>query len=73
MLMPQRRNVLLCSCLFVTVTALGTGVVGIAANSATEAPAGNWRWNRPGWSARHCKQVKNCPALGFAYQGPIYA
>src|ERR1700692_3898322 len=40
MLMPPRRKVLLCSCLFATLTALGTGVVGVAANSATEAPAG---------------------------------
>jgi hypothetical protein len=40
MLMHPRRKVLLCSCLFAALTALGTGVVGIAANSATEAPAG---------------------------------
>ena len=40
MLMPPRRKVLLCSCLFATMTGFGTGVVGIAANSATEAPAG---------------------------------
>src|SRR5882757_3398669 len=40
MLMPPGKKVLLCSCLFATLTGLGTGVVGIAANSATEAPAG---------------------------------
>ena len=40
MLMPPRRKVLLCSCLFAALTALGTGLVGVAANSATEAPAG---------------------------------
>ena len=40
MLMPPRRNVLFCSCLFATLTALGTGRGGVAANSATEAPAG---------------------------------
>ena len=40
MLMPPRRKVLLCSCLFATLTGFGTGVVGIAANSATEAQAG---------------------------------
>jgi len=39
MLMPPGRKVLLFSCLF-AITGLGTGVVGIAANSATEAPAG---------------------------------
>jgi CxxC motif-containing protein (DUF1111 family) len=32
--------VLLCSCLFAALTGLGAGVVGIAADSATEAPAG---------------------------------
>lgn len=40
MLMPPGRKVLLCSCLFATLTGFGTGVVGIAANSATEAPSG---------------------------------
>jgi CxxC motif-containing protein (DUF1111 family) len=40
MLMPPGKKVLLCSCLFATMTGLGTGVVGIASNSATEAPAG---------------------------------
>ncbi|MDX6463735.1 MAG: hypothetical protein QOE55_7432, partial [Acidobacteriaceae bacterium] len=40
MLMPPRKKVLFCSCLFATLTALGTGVGGVAANSATEAPAG---------------------------------
>src|ERR1700691_3654124 len=40
MLMPSRRKVLLCSCLCAAMIALGTGLVGIAANSATEAPAG---------------------------------
>ena len=40
MLMPPRRKVLLGSCLFAALTALGTGLVGTAANSATEAPAG---------------------------------
>ncbi len=40
MLMPPRRKVLLGSCLFTALTALATGLVGIAGNSATEAPAG---------------------------------
>jgi CxxC motif-containing protein (DUF1111 family) len=40
MLILPGKKVLLCSCLFATMTGLGTGVVGIAANSATEAPAG---------------------------------
>jgi len=40
MLMPPRRNILLCTSLFAALAALGTGLAGIAANSATEAPAG---------------------------------
>jgi CxxC motif-containing protein (DUF1111 family) len=40
MLMPPRRKVLFCTSLFAALAALGTGLVGIGANSATEAPAG---------------------------------
>jgi CxxC motif-containing protein (DUF1111 family) len=40
MLIPPQRKVLLCACLLAAMTALGAGYVGIAANSATEAPAG---------------------------------
>src|ERR1700720_329779 len=40
MLMPHWRKVLLCSCLFATLAALGTGLARVAAKSATEAPAG---------------------------------
>jgi hypothetical protein len=58
MLMPPRKELLLCSCLFAILTALG-----------------NWRgWSRSKFSdRRHGKQVKNCAALGCAYQGSIYA
>jgi CxxC motif-containing protein (DUF1111 family) len=48
MLMPPRRKVLLCSCLFAALTALGIGLVGTAANSATEAPAG---FNTPSFNS----------------------
>ena len=48
MLMPPRRKVLLCSCLFAALTALGTGLVGTAGNSATEAPAG---FNTPSFNS----------------------
>src|SRR5271155_2143641 len=48
MLMPPRRKGLLCSCLFAALTALGTGLVGTAANSATEAPAG---FNTPSFNS----------------------
>jgi CxxC motif-containing protein (DUF1111 family) len=40
MLIPHRRKVLLCSCLFAALTVLGTGLARVAAKSATEAPAG---------------------------------
>ncbi len=36
MLMPSRRKVLLCSWLFAAMTALGTGLVGIAAGTAID-------------------------------------
>ncbi len=47
-LMPPRRKVLLCFCLFASLTALGTGPVGTASNSATEAPAG---FNTPSFNS----------------------
>ena len=40
MLIPHWRKVLLSSCLFAALTALGTGLARVAAKSATEAPAG---------------------------------
>jgi hypothetical protein len=40
MLMAHWRKVLLCSCLFAILIALGAGLVRGAAKSATEAPAG---------------------------------
>jgi CxxC motif-containing protein (DUF1111 family) len=40
MLITSRRKVLLGSCLLTALTGLGAALVGIAANSATEAPAG---------------------------------
>ena len=39
MLIPHWRKVLLCSCIFAALTALGTGLARVAAKSATEAPA----------------------------------
>jgi CxxC motif-containing protein (DUF1111 family) len=40
MLMPHWRKILLCSCIFAALTALGTGLARVAAKSAAEAPAG---------------------------------
>src|SRR5579859_529941 len=48
MLMPHWRKVLLCSCLFAAVAALGMGLARVAAKSATEAPAG---FNTPSFNS----------------------
>src|SRR6201996_2253505 len=48
MLMPPQRKILLCSCLFAALTALGAGLVGAATNAATEAPAG---FNTPSFNS----------------------
>src|SRR6202162_3728736 len=48
MLMPHWRKVLLCSCLFAAVAALGTVLARVAAKSATEAPAG---FNTPSFNS----------------------
>lgn len=50
MLISPRNKVLLCSCLFATSIALGTGLVRVAAKSATEAPAG---FNTPSFNGQH--------------------
>src|SRR6202522_1295008 len=48
MLMAHWRKVLLCSCLFAILIALGAGLVRVAAKSATEAPAG---FNTPSFNS----------------------
>jgi CxxC motif-containing protein (DUF1111 family) len=50
MLISPRSKVLLCSCLLATSIALGTGLVRVAAKSATEAPAG---FNTPSFNGQH--------------------
>jgi CxxC motif-containing protein (DUF1111 family) len=40
MLIPHWRKLLLCSCLFIALTVLGTGLARVAAKSGTEAPTG---------------------------------
>src|SRR5271168_5426456 len=50
MLTPHWRKVLLCSCLFAILIALGAGLVRVAAKSATEAPAG---FNTPSFNGAH--------------------
>jgi CxxC motif-containing protein (DUF1111 family) len=48
MLMAHWRKVLLCFCLFAGLAALGTGLARVAAQSATEAPAG---FNTPSFNS----------------------
>src|ERR1700757_4091292 len=48
MLMPHWRKILLCSCLFAAVAALGTGLARVAAKSASEASAG---FNTPSFNS----------------------
>src|SRR5579863_7460526 len=50
MLTSPRSKVLLCSCLLAISIALGTGLVRVAAKSATEAPAG---FNTPSFNGQH--------------------
>jgi hypothetical protein len=50
MLKPHWREVLLCSCLIAALTALGAGLVRVAAKSATEAPTG---FNTPSFNGAH--------------------
>ena len=47
MLIPRRRKIL-APCLFAVLTAFGTGLIGVAGNSATEAPAG---FNTPSFNS----------------------
>ena len=71
MLIPHWRKVLLCSCLFAALTALGTGLVRVAAKSATEAPAG---FNTPSFNG--AQSVSNGiiepPGDTYAHDQDIY-
>ena len=67
MLMAHWRKVLLCSCLFAIMIALGAGLVRVAAKSATEAPAG---FNTP---SSQCADVfcRGYGLLGFRADSAI--
>src|SRR6202051_1966814 len=71
MFMPHRRKVVLCSCLFAALTALGTGLARVAAKSATEAPAG---FNTPSFNG--AQSVSNGtgdpPGDTFAQDQEVY-
>jgi CxxC motif-containing protein (DUF1111 family) len=71
MLMPHRRKVLLCSCLFAGLTALGTGLARVTAKSATEAPAG---FNTPSFNGAQSVSngIVEPPGDTFARDQQVY-
>jgi CxxC motif-containing protein (DUF1111 family) len=71
MLMPHSRKVLLCSCLFAAVAALGTGLARVAAKSATEAPAG---FNTPSFNSAQSisNGIVEPPGDTFARDQQVY-
>src|SRR5579864_4477228 len=71
MLMPHWRKILLCSCLFAAVAALGTGLARVAAKSATEAPAG---FNTPSFNGAQSisNGIAEPPGDTFARDQQVY-
>jgi CxxC motif-containing protein (DUF1111 family) len=71
MLIPHWRKVLLCSCLFAALTALGTGLARVAAKSATEAPAG---FNTPSFNGAQSVSngIVEPPGDTFARDQQVY-
>src|SRR6202008_3200424 len=71
MLMPHSRKFLLCSCLFAAVAALGAGLASVAANSATEAPAG---FNTPSFNSAQSVSngIVEPPGDSFARDQEVY-
>src|ERR1700729_380806 len=65
------RKVLLSSCLFAAVAALGTGLARVAAKSATEAPAG---FNTPSFNSAHSisNGIVEPPGDTFALDQQVY-
>src|SRR5258707_739410 len=71
MLIPHWRKVLLCSCLFAALAALGTGLARVAAKSATEAPAG---FNTPSFNGAQSvgNGIVEPPGDTFARDQEVY-
>jgi len=71
MRMPQWRKVLLFSCLFAAVAALGTGLARVAAKSATEASAG---FNTPSFNGAQSVSngIVEPPGDTFARDQQVY-
>src|ERR1700722_5948854 len=71
MFIPHWRKVLLCSCLFAILIALGAGLVRVVAKSATEAPAG---FNTPSFNGAHSVSngIVEPPGDTFARDQEVY-
>jgi CxxC motif-containing protein (DUF1111 family) len=71
MLTPSWRRILLCSCPVAILTALGTGLARVAANSATEAPAG---FNTPSFNGAQSVSngIVQPPGDTFARDQQVY-
>jgi CxxC motif-containing protein (DUF1111 family) len=71
MLMPHRRKILLCSCVFAALTVLSTGLARVAAKSATEAPAG---FNTPSFNGAQSVSngIVEPPGDTFAQDQEVY-
>jgi CxxC motif-containing protein (DUF1111 family) len=71
MLMPHRRKILLCSCVFAALTVLGTGLARVAAKSATEAPDG---FNTPSFNGAQSVSngIVEPPGDTFALDQEVY-
>jgi CxxC motif-containing protein (DUF1111 family) len=71
MLISHWRKVLLCSCLFAALTALGAGLARVAAKSATEAPAG---FNTPSFNGAQSVSngIVEPPGDTFARDQEVY-
>ena len=71
MLISHRRKIVLSACLCATAIVLGTGLVRVAAKSATEAPAG---FNTPSFSGQHSisNGIIEPPGDTFALDQQVY-
>jgi hypothetical protein len=72
MLIPHWRKVLLCSCLFAALTALGTGLARVAAKSATEAPAGRIQHAQLQRRTKRQQRNRRAPGDTFARDQEVY-
>ena len=71
MLISHRRKIVLSACFCATAIVLGTGLVRVAAKSATEAPAG---FNTPSFNGQHSVSngIVEPPGDTFALDQQVY-